>query len=181
METFSVIQNINSPLCPNFQSSFSPSFHSFIPASNTYRCFGRGKPLTQGKARPTWILVLIRLLSSCVTLGKTLPFSELHSLHLKMGIDIPANTTQWGVWHLVGTHLMLVKLGFWRASNEVVDGQVIRKKDQRQTQSPALLSWSLTLSSSSSIWRQQIRSPLPSHQAPSAAKETGERFINHLG
>lgn len=98
-----------------------------------------------------------------------------------MGIDIPANTTQWGVWHLVGTHLMLVKLGFWRASNEVVDGQVIRKKDQRQTQSPALLSWSLTLSSSSSIWRQQIRSPLPSHQAPSAAKETGERFINHLG
>lgn len=114
-------------------------------------------------------------------MGKTLPFSEPHSLYLKMGIDIPANTTQWGVWHLVGTHFMLVKLGFWRASNEVVDGQVIRKKDQRQTQSPALLSWSLTLSSSSSIWRQQIRSPLPSHQAPSAAKETGERFINHLG
>lgn len=76
---------------------------------------------------------------------------------------------------------MLVKLGFWRASNEVVDGQEIRKKDQRQTQSPALLLWSLTLSSSPSIRMQQTLIPLPSHQAPSAAKETGERFINHLG
>lgn len=63
----------------------------------------------------------------------------------------------------------------------MVAGQVIRKKDQRQTQSPELLLWSLALSGSHSFWRQQTLSPLPSHQAPSAAKETGGKFINRPG
>ena len=75
---------------------------------------------------------------------------------------------------------MLVELGPWRVSNEVLDNQVIRKKDQREPQSPALLPCSLTSSSSHSIQRQQILSPLLSCKAPSAAKGKGERFINLL-
>lgn len=78
---------------------------------------------------------------------------------------------------------MLVKLGSWRALNEVVDGQVVRTLplSERQTQGPALLPWSLTLGSSHSTRRRQTVSPLPSHQAPSAVEDTGGRFINRLG